>query len=135
VDVVRPSQKCLLVVVDDDASVRTVLREVWEDEVGLDVRTAANGAEAQTILAGLPAAPCVIILDLNMPHVDGREVIEWLRGPSSRFAAVPILVISADKAGVEEVERVYGLPAFRKPFDLDRLVIAAREYCVPDEVD
>ena len=61
---------------------------------GLAVMTASSGAEALRIL-GHSANVAAVITDLNMPRMDGYELIRRLRG-DRRLSATPVVVISAD---------------------------------------
>jgi CheY-like chemotaxis protein len=69
-------QMAEILVVEDEPAIRMVLREVLEMERHT-VREASNGEEA---LASLKAAPPdVVLLDLFMPRIGGREVVERMR--------------------------------------------------------
>jgi CheY-like chemotaxis protein len=63
-----PCPKILLV--EDDPAIRTLM-VTWLDTAGYDVRTASNGREA---LVRLREAPCLMVVDLNMPLMDGAEL-------------------------------------------------------------
>jgi CheY-like chemotaxis protein len=111
--------------VEDDPSARALI-ETWLDTEGYDVRTASNGREALALLK--EEAPCLMVVDLNMPVMDGAELRrEQLRMPS--VCDIPfILVSAADNAaglavelGIDEV--------ISKPFDADRLLSVVATYC------
>jgi two-component system copper resistance phosphate regulon response regulator CusR len=78
-----------VLVVDDSERVRKTLATGLRAR-GMAVDTAADGAEALTLLNGLPFD--LAVLDLMMPHVDGMQVLQALRG---RRARPRILVLSA----------------------------------------
>ena len=61
-----------ILVVDDDPDIRDSLREVLEDE-GYDVSCVGNGREALDHLKAASPRPCVILLDLMMPVMDGWQ--------------------------------------------------------------
>jgi CheY-like chemotaxis protein len=84
-----------VLVVDDDASIRETLTDLLGDE-GYRVTTATNGAEALSLLRSPgERRPCVILLDLMMPVMNGTEFYaEHQRDPT--LAEIPIVVISAD---------------------------------------
>ncbi|MGH2583763.1 MAG: response regulator, partial [Dehalococcoidia bacterium] len=65
-----------VLVVDDDHEILAVVRDVLESE-GYKVETAANGEDALAAVARL--LPDLIMLDVNMPQVDGWEVLGRLR--------------------------------------------------------
>lgn len=65
-----------ILLVEDDASVRDSVAMVLRDE-GHEVRTAADGREA---IASFPPDTDLVISDVNMPNVDGRQLLDWVRG-------------------------------------------------------
>src|SRR5688572_28878218 len=79
-----------VLVVDDDSSIRTLIREALELD-GYRVTVAADGAAALMALRHL--APCVILLDLRMPNVNGREFSK--RYHTGVNGVAPIVVMSA----------------------------------------
>jgi CheY-like chemotaxis protein len=111
--------------VEDDPSARALI-ETWLDTEGYDVLTASNGSEALALLK--QEVPCLMVVDLNMPVMDGAELRrEQLRMPS--VSDIPfILVSAADNAarlavelGIDEV--------ISKPCDADRLLSVVATYC------
>jgi CheY-like chemotaxis protein len=113
----------VVLVADDDAMIRDLMRAVIAEEEGLHAVLAANGAEA---LAAVEAVrPAVVLLDMQMPLVDGSEVARRLKAdPATRD--IPIIGLSAGER--REAALAAGCDAFvAKPFDLDRLVEAIHE--------
>jgi CheY-like chemotaxis protein len=92
----------LALVVDDDADTRAVVREYLEDS-GFRVRTASNGQEAELFLE--QALPDAILLDLNMPIMDGWTFLERFRA-EPRNKSVPVVIITAKDLTVEERNRL-----------------------------
>jgi len=91
-----------VLVVDDEASVRDVLRRQLERE-GHTVRLATDGAEA---LAELEASrPDLVVLDLMMPNVDGFEVLEKLRDDET-LRELPVIVFTAMDLEAEDRGRL-----------------------------
>ncbi|MRG91014.1 response regulator [Polyangium spumosum] len=86
---------CQVLVVDDNEDIRETMRDFLEEE-GYHVVTAKNGADALSRLEQLEAGklPCLMLVDLLMPVMDGVELIRRLR-ESARFAPVPVIAISA----------------------------------------
>jgi CheY-like chemotaxis protein len=107
-----------VLVVDDDAGIRESVTEVLTAE-GYRVLQAGDGAEALAQLSGM-AGPCVMLLDLAMPRMNGFEVLAELsrRGPSGR---TPVLVMSAN-AHPGELDHPQVVALLRKPFELDDLL-------------
>ncbi len=107
-----------VVVVDDDDAVRDAIVEALAD-AGYATLTAGDGAEALAVLRAAPR-PCVALVDLVMPRVDGWELLH-------RIAAEPSLhdiAIVCVTAGRDEPPPCTGL--LRKPFDAAQLVAAVR---------
>lgn len=104
-----------LLVVDDDVDICTMLKDFFE-MTGYLVRTVHTGAEA---LEALKENPDLILLDINMPEMDGIEVCKRIRNQIN----VPIVFLTAK---IEEQDRVNGLMAggddyIMKPFCMDEL--------------
>ena len=88
-----------VLVVDDDPHIRALLVFAFE-KAGMAVREAADGEEALGEVAR--AAPDLVVLDINMPRMDGLEVCRRLRATSE----VPVLFLSSRD---EEFDRVLGI--------------------------
>jgi two-component system response regulator MprA len=108
-----------ILVVDDDESLRQTLTRVLEYE-GYFVEHACDGEDA---LARINAnQPDLILLDVLMPKMNGRQLLEKLRRDGGT-ARIPILVMTAIN-GIE-ANRTMALDAIdivEKPFDLDELL-------------
>ena len=105
-----------ILVADDETGIRSLLKEVLEMENYL-VYTAKNGMEA---MAGLKYQPDLIILDVNMPDIDGFTVCEKIRN----YVDCPILFLIAR---TEEQDRVNGFKAggddyIVKPFGMEEML-------------
>ncbi len=99
-----PPPQLSLVVVDDTMMVRELQRSILE-RGGYNVRTASDGAEAMAILSEAPAD--LVVTDVEMPNLDGLELIKNMRA-HSRLANVPVLIVSSH--GTDE-DRQRGLDA------------------------
>jgi two-component system cell cycle response regulator DivK len=109
-----------ILVVEDSADTRAIIRlelERW----GYTVVEAADGREAIEMTES--ACPDLILMDLNMPEVDGLTATQAIREDDTRCADVPILAITAyDTFGIEEAAREAGCDAYiRKPLDMPQL--------------
>lgn len=103
-----------ILVVEDDAGLRDLIR-IRLTLAGYDVHTAHNGKEALMRVAKLK--PAALVLDLNMPQVDGFSVLEALSRHSAT-KAIPSLVVSA-RNGPDDVKRAVKAGAkdyLSKPF-------------------
>lgn len=116
-----------ILLVEDDADVRTALAELLEEE-GYEVVCATNGAEALAELAS-PGAPSAILLDLAMPVMDGWTFRSRQRS-DPRLAAIPTVVISANlPSDAGAVGRLGADAVLAKPFELGRLVETLQRLC------
>jgi CheY-like chemotaxis protein len=116
-----PNQTVL--VVDDDEDIRDALCELLVDE-GYRAIAAANGEEAMTYLRGSDP-PCVILLDLMMPIMDGWEFRRRQQG-DPLLAKIPVVVITAAGDRARSIAAERSLP---KPLHLDQVLDALRAYC------
>jgi DNA-binding response OmpR family regulator len=106
-------RRCVLIV-EDDPSIRTLYTTLLRDE-GYRVESAVNGQDG---LDHLSCAPDLILLDLMMPLMDGREFLRRLRGLATH-AKTPVIVLSAHYAG----STFKGAQAvMQKPFEMDLLL-------------
>lgn len=114
----RTQQKRRIVLVEDDAWIRTFLRDVLNDE-GFEVREAADGRTGLRMCREDP--PDLVLLDLAMPEVAGREVLEELRR-NRRTRQVPVIVMSAYTRVLsrEEADAVAGV--LQKPLVVEELL-------------
>jgi CheY-like chemotaxis protein len=86
-------------------------------EINNPVQVAANGQEAIDYLAGAGKfsnrsqfpLPCLVLLDLKLPHKMGLEVLEWIRQQPALKALVVIVLTSSIDSG--DIRRAYGLGA------------------------
>lgn len=104
-----------LLVVDDEFDIVNMLRDYFEMS-GYDVLTALSGAEA---LEKLRLQPDMILLDINMPDMDGLEVCKRIRN----HVSCPILFLTARVDDTDKITgfRVGGDDYVVKPFSLDEL--------------
>jgi len=110
-----------VLVVDDEAAIRKVVRDALV-QAGHHVETAIDGEEAEALLAD--GQFDLVITDLNMPRVDGLELVRRIRAS----LAIPILVLTVRQ---EEREKVRLLDSgaddyVTKPFGVAELVARAR---------
>lgn len=99
---ISPNSPPTILVVDDDPHIRELLLFALERN-GLRAEEAADGEAALTAIARSP--PDLLVLDINMPRLDGLEVCRRLRA-DPRFAGLPILFLSSR---ADEVDRIVGI--------------------------
>lgn len=107
-----------VLVVDDEPDLRFLMRLVLEG-VGYGVTEAANGVDALKRIQ--QSRPDVVITDLMMPKMGGRELISHLQA-DRKLASIPIIVVSASIGGA-----ALGVAeCMEKPFQIEELVAAMR---------
>lgn len=112
-----------VLIVDDNNDVREGARRLLEQE-GFATEGASNGAEAIGVLEGSSEPPCLIVVDLMMPVMNGWQLIGRL-SHDERWAKIPRVIMTA--AGSDH--HIDDEQVLQKPFDCDRLISAAREAC------
>ena len=115
-----PAAHSLILVVEDEAESRESLRELLQME-GYDVETASNGKEALEKLDALE--PCIILLDLFMPVMDGWAVLDQLRA-DGRLARLKVFVTTSAASNTP-----IDVPVFVKPLDFEKLLHALDTFC------
>lgn len=114
-----------VLVVDDAGLVRLYYREALE-RAGFVVDEALNGLEALEKI--LIAPPDLLIVDVNMPQMDGLTFLRTLRRQAGDAAAIPALVASTEAAS-QDLDAAYAAGAnlyLVKPLTPERLVAHAR---------
>lgn len=110
-----PTRTCKVLIVDDDRALVGLLRVIFQ-ESSFDVRTALDGKDALDQVDSF--RPDVIVLDLEMPVMNGRAFFKELR---ARDVETPVLILSAYGARAAQAE--LGAEGYAdKPFDPDDLV-------------
>jgi CheY-like chemotaxis protein len=116
-----------ILIVDDDAEIRFVISELLSDE-GYTVALAANGREALIYLQTATPLPCVILLDMMMPLMNGWDFLH-ARQRDRVVQAIPVVVLSAFRELAEAAVGLGVQQALAKPIDLDRLLATVQRYC------
>jgi two-component system, OmpR family, response regulator CpxR len=118
------ARRCPVLVVDDDAPHREALAAYLID-AGHEVRLAAHGAEAWEIVAQMEPPPCLIVLDLRMPVMNGFEFLSRLRALRGRTGRLPVCVLTGETV-TDELPTPYVLS---KPVELPRLMAIVDRHC------
>lgn len=108
-----------VLVVDDNDEVRAGLGALLES-AGFHVALAADGREALRILRTAEVVPCLVLLDLMMPMLDGWDVLAELR-QDSQLAAIPVVVLSAHPLA-SLAHNAGAVAVLTKPTDPDALL-------------
>lgn len=116
-----------ILIVEDEPDLRDTLKDLLEVH-GFLVVTAANGADGLRQLQD-GGDPCLILLDLMMPVMNGWEFLETLKSEHRHLLEkIPVAVLSA-AAEIGDIERQYGCRILKKPVDIRQLVAIAKENC------
>jgi CheY-like chemotaxis protein len=116
-----------VLVVEDDTEIREALVELLEDQ-GCDVVEAANGERALAYLRSTDALPCLILLDLMMPVMDGHAFRE-AQFQDPVLASIPVVVVSAHRDVQGNAEQLKAATFIKKPPRLEELVSAIAQHC------
>jgi CheY-like chemotaxis protein len=116
-----------ILLIDDDLSIRTVLAEILEDE-GYHVTSAANGQEALQYLQQQHTVPCLILLDLMMPIMNGWD-FRRAQQQDPQLASIPVVVISADNSVPQKAASLGARGYLAKPIAIERLIALVSQYC------
>ncbi len=129
--------KPFILIAEDDADDRYLLKAALEESgITGEVAYVENGVEVINYLeliskeTGKLNYPKFILLDLNMPKMDGREVLKKIKS-NDLFRKIPVIVFSTTKNQME-VKRCYDLGANTyvvKPVSYDTLVETIRNIC------
>jgi CheY-like chemotaxis protein len=122
----------ILLVEDSPGDVRLTIEALKEGKVRNHLSVVGDGEEALTFLfregkyADAPV-PDLILLDLNLPKIDGREVLERIKG-DEHLRHIPVVVLTTSHAE-QDVLKSYDLHAncyVTKPVDLDQFIDVVR---------
>ena len=129
-----PVQPIEVLLVEDDAGDELMTREAFEDnKIDNRLHVVRDGEEALDFLyqrGGYADAPRVdlILLDLNLPKYDGRQVLEQIKSDPD-LSMVPVVVLTTS-AAEEDILRSYRLHAnayVTKPVDVNQFIAAVRQ--------
>ena len=116
-----------VLIVDDDDSLRQSLAECLIYE-GFHVAVAANGQEALNYLQLNEHKPGLILLDLMMPVISGKE---FRRNQllNAELSKIPVILLSAGRPSVDLINEIAPQGVIKKPFDLDKLISIITKFC------
>jgi chemosensory pili system protein ChpA (sensor histidine kinase/response regulator) len=118
-----------VLVVDDDADIRETL-ELTLGMDGHEVVTAADGGQALRWLRSGRRLPCLILLDLMMPGMNGFELMTRLISDPG-LAGIPVVVLTGAGVLVERRAEDLYIEVLRKPLELAALLATVRRFCGP----
>ncbi|MET8725817.1 response regulator [Streptomyces parvus] len=129
-----PVQPIEVLLVEDDPGDELMTREAFEDnKIRNTLHVVRDGQEALDFLYrrgehSEAPRPDLVLLDLNLPKYDGRQVLEQIKG-DPELALIPVVVLTTSSAE-EDILRSYKLHAnayVTKPVDLDQFIAAVRQ--------
>lgn len=117
-----------VLVIEDDEMIRESLMELLEDH-GYQTDGAGHGREAlDKLLAPTTAPPCLIVLDLMMPIMDGREFRrQQLADPA--LSQIPVVIMSAYRDFEQLADELAPVGMFRKPLKVQELLDVVDKFC------
>jgi CheY-like chemotaxis protein len=114
--------RATVLLIEDDDDLREVVI-IWLQRAGVSVMHASDARDALAQLQTSDPIPCVVLLDWNMPGMNGGEFLEAMRS-DPRLAKIPAIVLTGD-TGVRHADATVLL----KPFDLEALGSIVRNHC------
>lgn len=114
------------IVADDSRLIRGIIEKTAES-IGFEAVQAGNGEEAMNILEADGQEINLVLLDWNMPVLNGIDVIKKMRG-DDRFKMIPVLMISteSEEDRIKEAMNAGAQGYLTKPFTADKLLDAIR---------
>jgi CheY-like chemotaxis protein len=122
----QPDKK-LVQIVEDDRSIRDAIHEVLEDH-GYRLLAASNGKEALEQLRTRAVKPCLILLDVMMPVLDGWGFRAAQRG-DPELSAIPVVVLTALPNGEQTAHAMGAAGYLGKPVELEVLLKTIETHC------
>jgi len=115
----------LVLVVDDDRDARDSISQLLAAK-GYSTVQAENGQQALNILKATPHLPCLIVLDLVMPVMDGYRFLT-LRAEDPTLRDIPVVVTSANPQAGATLKEIDAY--LTKPVNIDRLIDVIDQHC------
>lgn len=113
-----------ILIVEDNTDIRELLKLSIEMD-GYTVNTAANGQEALETLSKLDP-PCLILLDLMMPIMDGWKFVEELE-KDKRLNSIPYVLLTAYAESGNDIKNARAI--IKKPIDFEILNSTLKNFC------
>jgi two-component system chemotaxis response regulator CheY len=107
-------------VVEDSNTTRSLIKSVIEDIGDINMFEASTGFEALRLLP--QQAFDLIIMDINMPDINGFELINFVKN-NNKYKNIPVVIVSTERSEADK-EKGMALGAFAyltKPFDIEKL--------------
>jgi two-component system response regulator AtoC len=117
-----------ILVADDDAAIRSVLRDFLEDE-GYDISEAENGPQVLTALHDQNgASPHLVLMDVRMPELSGLDVLRDARkSPNDQLPVIIMTAFGTSNIAIEAMQ-LGAYDYITKPFDLEDVLITVQRF-------
>jgi CheY-like chemotaxis protein len=116
----------MVLLVDDDSDDREFFRIALEEiDSSIHLLTAASGKEALRIIHQLTVLPYLIFLDLNMPHMDGREFLKQVKA-NHLTKKIPVVIVTTSNhpRDIDETRNLGASDFITKPSTVNELIEA-----------
>ncbi len=120
-----------ILVIDDELAVQELLCLLFE-EAGYQVWAARDGQEGLALLRANLENVCLVLLDMMMPGMNGRQFLTVQRNDPT-LANIPVIALSAGK-DVNGYGLSFEVPFVKKPFDVNHLLDLAERVMAPPEL-
>ena len=122
---VELSTKAILVA-DDSSIIRNFVNDIFSDKY--EVLMASNGQEVVNIVTANPNRIAALLLDLNMPGVDGFQVLEYFN-QNNLFTKIPVSIISGanDKESIDRAFKYPIVDMLNKPFNMENVKLVVEK--------
>lgn len=122
------SVRAILLVEDNPDDERLTLRALARGNLTNPIVVVRNGEEALRQIFGPDPLPCVVLLDLKLPKIDGLEVLRQIRQTeATRHLPVVMLTSSSEERDIIESYNLGANSYVRKPVDIDQFTEAVRQ--------
>jgi putative two-component system response regulator len=118
-----PGPRPTVLVVDDIDMNVMILQEILSGDY--EILTATNGKEALDTLKNSPALPKIILLDVMMPEMSGREMFEIMKADET-FKRIPVIFITAEEDSESELLAAGAVDFISKPFKAEIVQLRVR---------
>jgi len=118
----------IILVEDNPDDERLAIRALRKGNVANEILVARNGEEAIALILSADPLPCVVLLDLKLPKIDGLEVLRRIRAePRTKLLPVVVLTSSSEDRDIVESYSLGANSYVRKPVEFDRFTEAVRQ--------
>ena len=121
------AQQPIVFIIEDEEDTAALIKNIMEEE-GYEVIHAANGLKAQSLIAASPP-PALVLLDMQLPHVNGLELLAQIRKKST-WVDVPVVMLTADNDKTDICKAIVaGATEYvLKPFKREALVARLQRF-------